>query len=364
MDLDRVAERANAGGHTAQGKRRLILGGIGDGIAGFGRWLWSLVRGFFGAIGSALDFLIRNLRIEGALAAGGAIMAFETTRAKDGWDRLMPDDTALVFLWIGAAGVVFGGAVCVRGALEAWREPIDEKNPDAGRKEQNNPSFYFWLIGVVFCAVLSFMGVLGSVGTDSVERNRAAEESRRELQAMVDERDKLEVKLDVANTAFFEAEIFEQNRYLESLESTARGAYQMKGLSLEDCEADLSLGARRLCNMANGGIDVHTAEKHEGIRNVITRVEQSLERARLDEARLAELEPLIKGFVVKGGDEVHAFFADLADEGSAGRWLALFYAVFSAGLIYVSWLLVDWALEEIEKKRAAAKSKKKEGAAA
>lgn len=353
MDLDKAAERANAGGHTLGGKVRLFFGAIGDFILMVGTAVWALIRWIGHTIASAWDFVLRNIRIEGALAAGCGIMAFETTRAKDGWDQLMSEDTSQIFLWIGAIGVVWGGAVCVRMALESWRAKVDPDDPKSPRKGWDNPALYFWLVGVVLAASLSFMGVLGSVGTDSVERNRLAEESRKELQALVDERDKLEIRLDVSNVAFFDAEIFEQHRYLESLEATARGAYDMEGLSLKDCEADLSLGARRLCNMANGGIDVHTAEQHPGIRNVIGRLENSREQASIEEARLAELEGLIKNFEVRGGDEVHEFFADLSNPDQAGRWLAIFYAVFSAALIYLSWLLVDYALEQIEVKRAA-----------
>lgn len=341
MTIDAAGQRANDGGPELTKAAKRAARKIQDKIDGKRRT--GKVLNF---IADAWDFVLRNQLLWLALAVWIAGGVWEWWNSARGWQKLYPGAGA--FAYIGAAGAVGLWFLSVRRAREEFRK--DDRANGA-----------IWVTVAVAMYVVSVCGVLVAVASNSVVAVNAAKASRVEYARMVQEKDKLAAKLELANVDFFDAQIAELQGTLASMISTAKGAYGLDDLDVDGaCATELKFYPRRQCIYANGGLDPQTGKPIPGIRAEITRAKGSRAQAEKDQIELNRQTKAVKDYVVKGGDEtadaVGAMFDGTGWKGdSLMGWI--FFAL-SSCLLYGGGWLGDWVLERIEAQRTAAKQRR------
>ncbi len=356
MTLDTAAERANTPGWTKEARAAWREQKKADRKAK----AKADRRAFFRAIGTGVsdfwDFCLRNVLLSIALGVGVGTGIYEWWNSGRGWQDLYPG--LGVIAYIGAAAAVGSWYVGFRMARLEGKK-ARPANPDKPEKhERSNVELTGWILATVFSYIVCVTGVFIATATNSIEAQNAAKKSRAEYTELLVKQTTLQEQLDVYNVEYWDAMIKADQRAIDSQTAMATGTYEMKDLEpTGGCAAPkLSFNQRRACVRMNGGIDEFNGETVLGLRTELERSERGRKQAVKNEAELAALDTRIRNYTVLTGDETAQALGQMTNLASGETTLAILLLVLSSLFLLASGWGTDWALDELDRKRAAARA--------
>lgn len=355
--LDTTAARANEPGFTKEAERKFRKAEKDRrraekktaNRAAWGKFFGTIWRG----IAETWDFAVRNLILTLAIASSIATASWEWMNSARGWRDLYPGYD----FWtsIGALGSIGLWYLAFRKAREEGRKTPTLKPDQGGR---STTELVGWILAAMFSYLVCVAGVFVATATNSYQAQEAARKSKIEYANMVAKAEALRDTLDVYSVDYWDAVIKQQTRQLDSQLQIAKGTYEMADLDTNGaCAGKLSFNARRLCVRVNGGVDEFSGEEVAGIRTELERSTRGKAKALADKEELAKLEGQIRTFRVLSGDETSAAMGAMISSIDAASSLGILYLILSSIFLLASGWSTDWSLEEIEKKRRAARLK-------
>lgn len=356
MNVDEPAERANVRGWTkeaikADKQARKAAKRAADKAA-----RRAFFEGCARGIGNFWDFILRNVLLSIAIGVSIGTATWEWWNSARGWQDLYPGIGLVAF--IGAAAAVGSWYLSFRMARVEAKKPARQPHAGASVDTRSPAELVGWILAAAFSYFICVTGVFIATATNSMEAQQAAKESRIERAALQAERDTLAGELDIYNVEYWEAMIRADQRSIDSQLSMAIGTYEMADLDPnKGCAAPkLSFNQRRACVRMNGGVDEFNGETVLGLRTELERSERGLKKARENEAKLTEVTERLREFHVLTGDETAAALGQMMAIGEGETALAILLLVLSSMFLAASGWCTDWALEEIDRKRAAARA--------
>jgi len=356
MSLDPTAERANTPGWTKEAIKADKAARKEAKRQADKAWRRAFVAGVGKTIADFWDFLLRNVLLSIAIGASIGTACYEWWNSSRGWQDLYPGMGWVAF--VGAAAAVGMWYVAFRMTRLEGRKPKPANHEKPEQHERSKVEFAGWFMATAFSYFVLVTGVFIATATNSVEAQHAAKESRLARATMVAERDTLKDQLDIYNVEYWEAMIRADQRAVDSQLSMAKGTYEMADLDPNGgcAEPKLSFNQRRACARMNGGTDEHTGEQVIGLRTELERSERGLKKAKENETRLAQLETDLRNFVVLTGDETAEALGQMMDWARGETALAFLLLILSSMFLAASGWATDWALDELDRKRAAARA--------
>lgn len=356
MTLDPIAARANEPGWTKEARKAEAAAKKAAKKAKARADRAAFFAGIGGAIVWAWTTFLSNIVLVAAVGACIGTGLWEWVNTWGGWRDMYPGVGG--WTMVGAAGGVLLWFTSVRLAREEGRKPIKPAGVTTRAEDRRKYRSPVELAGWILCALFSFavcvVGVFMNQATNSNRAIEAAQKSKAAFRELVIARDALRQDLEIYNSEYWDAAKSNDERALDSLVRIAKGSFGMTDLDVDKgCAGNLSFNQRRLCARANGGIDENTGETVVGLRIQIETDARSAEKARKDEAKLADLERQVKDFMILSGDETAGAMADIAGARNAAGAMALVYLLLSSAFLFASGWALDWAIEEIQRKLAA-----------
>lgn len=356
MTLDTTGERANVKGWTkealaAERSARKAAKRAADEQA---RQVF--VRGLGKACADVWDFLLRNVLLSIAIGVGIGTATWEWWNSARGWQDLYPGVGLVAY--IGAAAAVGSWYVGFRMARLEGRKPFPENPRKPEANERSTVELVGWVSATLFAYIVCVTGVFIATATSSVEAQNAAKQSRVEFAELVARQSTLEASLDVYSVEYWEAMIRADERSIASQLSMAQGTYEMVDLEPSaGCAAPkLSFNQRRACVRMNGGIDEFNGETVLGLKTELERSQRGLKKAQEAALELAEVQNRVRHFDVLTGDETAQALGQMTNLGNGETALAFLLLILSSLFLAGSGWSTDWALEELDRKRAIARA--------
>lgn len=347
MTLDTTAERANTKGWTKEALQAERQAKREAKRAAGKAWRLGFVRGVGKALADTWDFLLRNVLLSLAIGVAIGTGVWEWWNSARGWQDLYPGVGLVAY--IGAAAAVGSWYVGFRMARLEARKP---------KGDRSGVELTGWILTTAFAYIVCVTGVFIATATNSVEAQNAAKQSRAEFAELLVRQSTLEAALDVYSVEYWEAMIKADERSIASQLSMAQGTYEMFDLEPTGgcAEPKLSFNQRRACVRMNGGVDEFSGETVLGLKTERERSERGLKKAQKSALELAEVQNRVKHFDVLTGDETAQALGQMAGLGNGEAALAFLLLFLSSLFLAGSGWSTDWALEELDRKRAAARA--------
>ncbi len=369
MSLDPTATRANETGWSPdalraereakrEAKRQADRAKRAAAWSGFWGAIWTAIswtaRAIWTAIAETWDFMVRNLVLTAAIAASITTALWEWTNTAAGWRDLYPNYG--IWTSVGAAGSVSLWYLSFRKAREEGRKDAKKPKADGGL---DKVELVGWIMAGVFAFIVCVAGVFVATATNYYKAQLAAKQSKTAFVELQAKRDALAATLEVYSVDYYDAVLKQQNRMLESQVQIAKGTFDMADLDVDKgCSGKLSFNQRRLCARVNGGVDEATGEQIVGLRTEIEQSERARKAAVENTAELERLRDEVANFNVLDGDETADAIGSMAKGVDSASMMGVLYIVLSGIFLLASGWAADWALEQIEAKRVAARARK------